>query len=86
MYTYAFHNYYEVQVEGCIDEQVNDLFGTIPEFVDVDISFRDLQPRWHPNAIHRYVDSSDQERHVELQPPSSPLVREEDGASVDDDL
>jgi hypothetical protein len=42
MYTYTFDNYYEVQVEDGIDKQVDDLFGTVPEVVDVDVSFRDL--------------------------------------------
>lgn len=37
--TYAFDNYYEIQVERCVHEQVYDLFCTIPEFIDVDISF-----------------------------------------------
>lgn len=85
-YTYAFDNYYEVQVECCIDEKVNHLFGTIPEFIDVYIPLRNLQPRWHPNAVHRYIDCGNEERDRVLQAPRGPLVREEDGTSVDDDL
>lgn len=40
--TYTFDNYYEVQVECCVDKQVDDLFRAIPEFIDVDIPFRNL--------------------------------------------
>lgn len=52
----------------------------------MDISLRNLEPRWHPNTVHRYVDCGDEERDIGLQAPCGPLVREEDGASVDDDL
>lgn len=52
----------------------------------MNIPLRNLQPRWHPDAVHRYVDRGDEERDIELQAPCGPLVREEDGTSVDDDL
>lgn len=52
----------------------------------MDISLRNLEPRWHPNTVHRHVDCGDEERDIELQAPCGPLVREEDGASVDDNL
>lgn len=76
----------KVEVECSVDEEVDDLFASIPPLVDPDVPFGYLQPGGNPYVVYRYVDSRDENGDANLEAVCFPLICEEDGASVDDDL
>lgn len=53
------HNPDKVEIEGCVHDGEEDLFHTIPNIVDMDVSFIDLEARRDPNTENADVDGQE---------------------------
>lgn len=59
-------NVYEVKVQACIDDKIDDFLASVPPLVDVDVSVWYLKARWNPDAIDRNVNGGYEDSHDDL--------------------
>lgn len=76
----------EVEVETAVDDEVDDLFASVPPTVDPDVPLRYLKAGRYPDAVDRDVDSRDYGCDADFETVRLFLVCEKNRASVDDDL
>lgn len=76
----------KVKIEPGVDEQKDDLFDPIPDFVDVCPCIVDLQPRWDPNHKDTDIDAKNDNKRPDLKPFCILPINHEYSDSVDDDL
>lgn len=76
----------EEHIKSKIDEQVDDLFTSIPDGVDMDKSRGDLQTGGDPDAVDADVYESDNERCPPFDLPDDLSIGNKNGASIYDNL
>lgn len=81
-----FNNTDEKIVETCIDHEVNYLLTSVPHIIDMNVRVRDLESRWNPNTIDRYVDCSNEHGDRDLQVSCPLSVKHENTDAINDDL
>lgn len=77
---------YKVVIQCCIYAEINTLLDSIPYVIDMLEPVGYLHASRDPDAVHRDIDSSDQNSNADFQTRSFGLIDEEYRNAIDDDL
>jgi hypothetical protein len=76
----------EVEIEGSVHDGEEDLFHTIPNIVDMDVSFIDLKARRDPDTEDADIDGQENSETSPLEYRSVAADDHKQADTVDDDL
>ena len=76
----------EIKVEGCVHDGKEDLFHTVPNFVDMYVLLTNLKACGNPNTENADVDGQEDSKASPLENSSISTDNHEQTDSVDDDL
>lgn len=81
-----FNNPNEIKVEGCVHNGEEDLFHTVPDFVDMYVLLTNLKTCRNPDTENADVDGQEDSKASPLENSSIPTDNHEQTDSIDDDL
>lgn len=80
------HGMYEIPVQKGVGQQIQNFFDSVPDIIQSNVFFGNLQSSRHPDVVDGDVDCCNKYCNDKLQPRRFSIIREDDGDAVDNDL